>query len=94
MFSAENLAEFDMAMSIPADDLNACVQQAVLGIAQGYPDASLPSADWVLKARATELGIAPAGQWSANRSCHLMACEAGWLAVNLARDSDWTLLNG
>ena len=93
MFSAENLAEFDMAMSIPADDLNACVEQAVLGIAQGYPNARLPSADWVLKARATELGIAPVGQRSANRSCHLMACEDGWLAINLARDSDWTLLN-
>ena len=92
-FFAENLAAFDMVMSIPADDLNACVEQAVLGIAQHYPQASLPSADWVLKARAKELGIAPAGQRSANRSCHLMPCEDGWLAINLARNSDWTLLN-
>ena len=92
-FFAENLAGFDMVKSIPADDLNACVEQAVLGIAQRYPNASLPSADWVLKARAMELGIAPVGQWSANRSCHLVGCEDGWLAVNLARDSDWTLLD-
>ena len=90
---AENLAGFDMVKSIPADDLNACVEQALLGIARRYPDARLPSADWVLKARAMELGIAPAGQCSANGSCHLVACEDGWLAVNLARDSDWTLLN-
>jgi len=93
MFSAENVAGFDMAMSIPADDLKACVEQAVLGIAQHYPNVRLPSADWVLTARATELGIAPAGQRSANHSCYLMACEDGWLAINLARDSDWTLLN-
>ena len=92
-FSEENLVGFDMAMSIPARDLNACVEQAVLGIAQRYPDAQLPSADWVLTARATELGIAPSGQQSANRSCHLMACKDGWLGINLARDSDWTLLN-
>ena len=92
-FSAENLAAFDMIKSIPAEDLNACVAQALSGIAQHYPQASLPSADWVLKARAKELGIEPAGQRSANRSCHLMPCEDGWLAINLARDSDWTLLN-
>ena len=82
-----------MIKSIPAEDLNACVAQALSGIAQHYPQASLPSADWVLKARAKELGIEPAGQRSANRSCHLMPCEDGWLAINLARDSDWTLLN-
>ena len=54
-FFAENLAAFDMIKSIPAEDLNACVAQALSGIAQHYPQASLPSADWVLKARAKEL---------------------------------------
>ena len=83
---------FDMAISIPADDLSACVDQGLNGLSHFYPQASLPAASWVLGARAKELGIAPVGQQSANASCRLLRCVDGWLALNLARDSDWQLL--
>ena len=90
---AENLAAFDIAMSIPAADLRACVDHGLSGIAKHCPEAALPTAEWVLGARALELGIAPQGHRSANGTCRLLACCDGWLGVNLARGSDWELLN-
>ena len=36
---------------------------------------------------------APQDQRSANGTCRLLACCDGWLGVNLARGSDWELLN-
>ena len=90
--SAANVDSFDIVASIPANDLSACVNQVLEALQQQYPDADLPSADWVLGARARELGIRPKGQQSANGSCRLLACSDGWLAVNLARGSDWELL--
>lgn len=91
-FPVANLRGFDMAISIPARDLSACVDQGLNGLSHFYPQASLPTANWVLGARAEELGIAPVGQQSANASCQLLRCADGWLALNLARDSDWQLL--
>jgi crotonobetainyl-CoA:carnitine CoA-transferase CaiB-like acyl-CoA transferase len=34
------------------------------------------------------LPLKPPGRWSANRSCRLMPTSDGWIAVNLARDTD------
>lgn len=90
---AANLAAFDMAMSIPAEDLRACVDHGLKAISKLCPRAVLPSAQWVLSARAQELGITPKGQCSANGTCRLLSCLDGWLGVNLPRDSDWELLN-
>lgn len=90
---AANLAAFDMAMSIPAEDLHACVDHGLNAISKLCPEAVLPSAQWVLSARAQELGIAPKGQCSANGTCRLLRCLDGWLGVNLPRHSDWELLN-
>ena len=42
--------------------------------------------------RAAELKIAPQGGCSANQSCRLMPTKDGYIAVNLARPEDWTLL--
>ena len=92
MRSAANVTSFDMAASIPANDLGVCVNQALAGLHELYPSADLPGADWILGARAEELGIVPSGQRSANGSCSLLTCSDGWLAVNLARDSDRELL--
>jgi hypothetical protein len=81
-----------MVASIPANDLSACVNQALEALGRLYPNAEFPSADWVLGARAQELGIAPKDQQSANGSCRLLACRDGWLGVNLARNTDRELL--
>ena len=46
----------------------------------------------LLGERAALTGYARAGDVSAGGSCRLLQCEDGWLAVNLARASDWELL--
>jgi hypothetical protein len=46
----------------------------------------------LLGERAAELGRWPAGQTSANGSCHLLRAADGWFALNLARDEDAALL--
>lgn len=38
--------------------------------------------------RAPLAGFGAPGLWSANRTCRLIATQDGWLAVNLARESD------
>lgn len=91
--SPVNADSFDMVASIPANGLSACVNQALQALQGHFPSAVLPTAQWVLGARARELGISPRGQQSANGSCRLLVCRDGWLIVNLARDSDWELLN-
>jgi hypothetical protein len=91
--SAAALSSFDMAMSIPAKDLFACVDHAREELHSFYPQALLPDAQWILNSRSEELGLEPKGQVSANASCRLMACEDGWLAVNLARQSDLELMS-
>ena len=42
--------------------------------------------------RATELSIVPQGQTSANSSCRLLPTRDGYIAINLARAEDWSLL--
>ena len=91
--AAVNLAAFDMAISIPASNLCACVNHGLSAIGKFCPEAVLPSAQWVLGTRAQELGIAPQGRCSANGTCRLLSCADGWLGVNLPRESDWELLN-
>ncbi len=91
--AVRNFEAFDMALSIPADELSACVDHGLNGIAKYCPAAVLPTAQWVLSARAQELGIGPEGLRSANGSCELIRCLDGWLALNLARETDWQLLN-
>jgi len=46
-----------------------------------------------LNSRSGELGLEPEGPVSANASCRLLSCEDGWLAVNLARQSDRELMS-
>lgn len=91
--ASENLAAFDIAVSLPADNLYACVDHALTGLGEYYPAAELPTPQWVIGTRAAELGIAPIASQSANGSCRMVACRDGWLALNLARDDDWSLLN-
>ena len=53
--------------------------------------ATIRGAD-LLWERAAELKIVPQGGCSANQSCRLMPTQDGYIAVNLARPEDWTLL--
>jgi CoA-transferase family III len=46
----------------------------------------------LLGERAALAGYTRAGDISAGGSCRLLQCKDGWLAVNLARTSDWELL--
>ena len=36
--------------------------------------------------------IAPRGAVAANGLCRLLECQDGWIALNLARDDDWSLI--
>ncbi len=42
--------------------------------------------------RTGHLTLKPPGVWSANRSCRMVEAADGWIAVNLARPDDQTLL--
>ncbi len=42
--------------------------------------------------RSDAAGLKPPGLWSANRSCRLVRCADGWIAVNLARPVDVELM--
>jgi hypothetical protein len=42
--------------------------------------------------RARYLGLKNPSQISANGSCRIMCTSTGWIALNLAREDDWTLL--
>lgn len=46
----------------------------------------------LLGERAASFGYSRAGTISAGGSCRLLPAQDGWLAINLARDSDWDLL--
>ncbi len=46
----------------------------------------------LLSERAALTGYTRGGDVSAGGSCRLLQCEDGWLALNLARASDWDLL--
>lgn len=46
----------------------------------------------LLTERAAFLGLTRQGQQSANGSCRLLPACDGWIALNLARESDWDLL--
>lgn len=46
----------------------------------------------LLGERAASFGYSRAGAISAGGSCRLLPAKDGWLAINLARDSDWEIL--
>jgi len=84
----------DIGSSIPASGINACADQALESLRHWRKDL-LPNVQGrdLLWERAGELGLGPSGQISANGSCRLMPTRNGWLALNLARDEDWALVN-
>jgi hypothetical protein len=45
----------------------------------------------VLGERAQHLSLGEPGEWSANRHCRMVRTSDGWMAVNLARESDLEL---
>jgi len=74
--------------------LPACASGALMAIRDLLDRDPLPGlqgAD-LLTERATLLGLPAPGQVSANGSCHLLPARDGWLALNLARDEDRSLL--
>ena len=46
----------------------------------------------LLVTRSKILGLSNPGVVSANRYCHLIETQSGWIALNLAREEDWTLI--
>ena len=46
----------------------------------------------LLSERATALQLNRQGTTSPNGSCHLLETKDGWIAINLAREDDWSLL--
>lgn len=46
----------------------------------------------LLSERAAILGLQRCGTISPNQGCHLLQARDGWLAINLVRDDDWTLV--
>ena len=79
--------------SIPVRDFNECADVLLQALRRFDPNVlgTIRGAD-LLWERAAELKIAPQGGCSANQSCRLMATQDGYIAVNLARPEDWTLL--
>lgn len=43
--------------------------------------------------RSRILGFSGGGTISANQYCHLIETRSGWIALNLAREEDWTLMS-
>ncbi len=61
-------------------------------LSQNKLPASIQGAD-LLTIRASMNGYARNGRISAGGSCRMLQCKDGFLAVNLARDSDWDLMH-
>ncbi len=76
------------------DVLPSCASGALMAIRDLLDRDPLPGVQGadLLTERATLLGLPAPGQVSANGSCHLLPARDGWLALNLARDEDWSLL--
>ena len=66
-FSAENLAAFDMIKSIPAEDLNACVEQAL----SGYRTALSPG-----QPAERRLGTESQSKRAGYRACRPAFCQS------------------
>jgi hypothetical protein len=64
--------------------------RAELAGAAYVPDIELRQ---VLSGRARQAGFSRQGAQSANGSCELIQSSDGWVALNLARESDWPLLS-
>ena len=90
-------------MALTGDDRPQLCIAPIVSAAQGAmsllramaPDGGLDDLDaaTLLGERAALMGSTRAGATSPGGACHLLAVADGWLAVNLARDDDWTLLS-
>ena len=79
--------------SIPVRDFNECADTLLHGLRAFHNNILAGSAGSdLLWERATELSIVPQGQTSANSSCRLLPTRDGYIAINLARAEDWSLL--
>lgn len=65
---------------------------AALSAVSGGPSLSEIDGAALLGERAACFGYTRAGAVSSGGSCRLLSAADGWLALNLARDSDWDLL--
>lgn len=79
--------------SIPVSNLNDCADVVLQSLRRFNPEllAGVVGSD-LLWERAAELGIAPKGHSSANQVCRLLPTSRGYLALNMARPEDWSLL--
>ncbi len=70
-----------------------CARGALLALAALAP-ALPPGLDGaaLLCERAALMGLGRRGRVSANGSCHLLRAADGYVAINLAREDDWSLL--
>ena len=71
-----------------------CARGALLALRR-LSAVALPAAldgAQLLSERAALMGLRRGGRVSPNGSCHLLPTLDGWLALNLARDDDWSLL--
>ncbi len=57
-----------------------------------FPKLSELNGMKMLSERAALMGLSRQGPVSANGSCHIIRAHDGWLALNLVRDDDWSLL--
>lgn len=79
--------------SIPVRDFNECADTLLHGLRAFHNNLLAGSAGSdLLWERAIELSIVPQGQTSANSSCRLLPTRDGYIAINLARAEDWSLL--
>lgn len=74
--------------------LAACAEGVIAALLAMSPSNELVALDGaaLLCERAASFDYSRAGAISAGGSCRLLQAADGWLAINLARDSDWELL--
>lgn len=84
----------DILSSIPASSINACADQGLeaLRLLHGNILSGVSGSDLIWE-RAAELNLKAGHRTSANGSCRLIGTGGAWIALNLAREEDWTLLN-
>ena len=77
----------------PVRDFNECAD-TLLQTLRGFHRNLLATSSGsdLLWERSAELGIAPQAQRSANDACRLLPTQDGYVAINLARAEDWSLL--
>lgn len=81
-------ADAPAAPSAPVLARTALATEAIARLAHRYGEQVRLDPWSMLASRAGECGFSRRGTESANRSCRLIPAADGWLAVNLARDTD------